>query len=137
MIMAKIQCTAKLIKDLKIYVDDGRSHAVCLDQPPDDGDDMGPTALALAVMSFAGCYASIFALTARKMRIKLKDLDVKIEAIKSEEIGTITSANLDITVKAEAPVDRIERLHQLTLRNCPVGKLFEKAGVKTDYQLHH
>ena len=98
---------------------------------------MGPTALALAVMSFAGCYASIFALTARKMRIQIKDLDVKIEAVKSEEAGTITSANLDITVKAEASDDRIERLHQLTLRNCPVGKLFEKAGVKTEYRLHH
>ncbi len=135
--MTRIQCSAKLIRDLKIYVDDGRSHALCLDQPPEDGDDMGPTALALSVMSFAGCYASIFALTARKMRIQLKDLEVKIEAVKSEELGTITSANLDIAVKSEAPSDRIERLHQLTLRNCPVGKLFENAGVKTEYRLHH
>jgi uncharacterized OsmC-like protein len=98
---------------------------------------MGPTALALSVMSFAGCYASIFALTARKMRIQLKALDIKIEAVKSEEIGTISSAHLDITVKTDAPDDRVERLHQLTLRNCPVGKLFEKAGVKTEYRLHH
>ncbi len=135
--MARIQCSAKLIRDLIIYVDDGRSHAICLDQPPEDGDDMGPTALALSVMSFAGCYASIFALTARKMRIHVEDLDVKIEAVKSEELGTITSANLDITVKSEAPNDRIERLHQLTLRNCPVGKIFENAGVKTEYRLHH
>jgi uncharacterized OsmC-like protein len=107
-----------------------------LDQPPDDGDDMGPTALALSVMSFAGCYASIFALTARKMRIQLEDLDVKIEAVKSEEIGTISSASLDIMVKTSASDDRLERLHQLTLRNCPVGKLFEKAGVKTEYRIH-
>ena len=98
---------------------------------------MGPTALALAVMSFAGCYASIFALTARKMRIQLKDLEVRIEAVKSEEMGTISSAHLDINVKTDAPNDRVERLHQLTLRNCPVGKLFEKAGVKTEYRLHN
>jgi uncharacterized OsmC-like protein len=97
---------------------------------------MGPTALALSVMSFAGCYASIFALTARKMRIQLEDLDVKIEAVKSEEIGTISSASLDIMVKTSASDDRLERLHQLTLRNCPVGKLFEKAGVKTEYRIH-
>jgi len=134
--MTRILCTAKLIKDLRIYVDDGRSHSVCLDQPPDDGDDMGPTALALSVMAFAGCYASIFALTARKMRIKIDDLDIKIEAVKSEAIGTITSASLDITVKTQASDDRMERLHQLTLRNCPVGKLFEKAGVKTEYHIH-
>jgi uncharacterized OsmC-like protein len=108
---------------------------VCLDLPPELGTDKGPTALELGVMSYTGCVTQIFALTAKKMRIPLKDLEVKVEAVKSEEAGTITEASFDITVKADAPEDRIQRIFKLTLENCPVGILFEKAGVKTNYNL--
>lgn len=131
----KLYANAKLVKDLRIAVDDGRAHSVCLDLPPELGTDIGPTALELGVMSYAGCFATIFALMAKKMRIQLKDLEVKTEAIKSEEAGTVTEANFDIMVKAEAPKERIQKIFQLTLENCPVGKLFEKAGVKTGYNI--
>ena len=131
----KLYSTAKLVKDLRITVDDGRAHSVCLDLPPELGTDMGPTALELGVMSFAGCFATIFALTAKKMRIPLKDLEVKLEAVESDEAGTITDANVDILVKADASEDRIQRIFKLTLENCPVGKLFEKAGVRTNYSI--
>ena len=131
----KLHSTAKLVKDLRIAVDNGRAHSVCLDLPPELGTDMGPTALELGVMSYAGCFATIFALTAKKMRVSLKDLEVKMEAVKPEEAGTITEANLDILVKADVPEDKIQRIFKLTLENCPVGKLFEKAGVKTSYNI--
>ncbi len=62
----KAASTAKLVKDMQIIVDDGRCHSVCLDLPPDLGADMGPSALELCVMSYAGCFATIFALTAKK-----------------------------------------------------------------------
>jgi uncharacterized OsmC-like protein len=128
--------TAKMVKDFRITVDDGRTHSVCLDLPPELGSDMGPTALELGVMSYAGCLATIFILTAKKMRITLVELEVAMEATKSEEAGTITEATFDVTVKAEAPKDRIQRILKITLENCPVGKLFEKAGVKTKYTLN-
>jgi uncharacterized OsmC-like protein len=67
------------------------------------------------------------------MRISLKDLEVKAEAVKSEEVGTITEVKFEIMVNADAPKDRIQRTHKLTLQGCPVGKIFEKAGVKTSY----
>ena len=92
----KLHSTAKLVKDFRITVDDGRAHSVCLDLPPELGTDMGPTALELGVMSYAGCFATIFALTARKMRIPLIDLEVRLEAVKSQEVGTITEANFYI-----------------------------------------
>jgi uncharacterized OsmC-like protein len=126
---------AKLVKDFRIDVDDGRSHAVCLDLPLDMGTDMGPSALELALMSFVGCYATIFILTAKKMRVSLKDLEVETEAVKSEEAGTITKAKVDIVVSTDAPKDRIQRIHELTLKNCPVGKIFDKAGIKTSYKI--
>lgn len=131
----KLLSTAKLVKDLRIAVDDGRAHSVCLDLPPELGTDMGPTALELGVMSYAGCFATIFALMAKKMRVTLKDLEVKLEALKSEEVGTVTEAAFNITVKTEASEDTVQRIFKLTVENCPVGKLFEKAGVKVSYNL--
>jgi putative redox protein len=133
--LTKLHATAKLVRDFRIDVDDGRKHALCLDLPPDDGTDMGPSALELTLMSYVGCYATIFALTAKKMRITLKDLQVNSEAIKSEEVGTITQVRVDILVSADASQDRINRAHELTLKTCPVGILFEMARVKMEYRL--
>jgi len=135
--LTSITSKAKLIKDLRVAVDNGRAHSVCLDLPPELGTDMGPTALELGVMSFSGCFATIFSLTAKKMRIQLKDLEVELHAQKSEETGTITSAEFKITVRSDVTKDRIQRMFELTRKNCPVGKLFEQAGVKISYDLKH
>ena len=134
--MTKLNATAKLVKNYRIDVDDGRSHAICLDLEQDSGGtDMGPSALELALMSFAGCYAIIFMLTANKMRMAIKDLEIKAEAIKSEEAGTITEAKLKIALETRIPEDRVHRIHELTVKGCPVGKIFEKAGVKITYNI--
>lgn len=134
--MTKLYGNAKLVKGFRIDVDDGRSHAVCLDlQQDDDGTDMGPSALELALMSYASCYATIFVLTAQKMRVVLKDLEVRTEGIKTEEAGTITEVSFDILVKTDAREDRIQRIHELTVKDCPVGIIFDKAGTKTTYKI--
>ncbi len=135
--MTFITSKAKLIKDLRVAVDNGRAHSVCLDLPPELGTDMGPTALELGVMSFSGCFVTIFSLTAKKMRIQLKDLEVELRAQKSEETGTIVSAEFKITVNSDVTEDRIQRVFELTRKNCPVGKLFEQAGVKISYDIKH
>ena len=135
--MAVITSKAKLIKDLRVAVDNGRAHSLCLDLPAELGTDMGPTALELGVMSFSGCFATIFSLTAKKMRIQLKDLEVELRAQKSEETGTIASAEFNITVESDVSDNRIQRIFELTRKNCPVGKLFEQAGVKISYNLKH
>jgi putative redox protein len=133
--LVKINARAQLIQGFQIALDDGYSHSIIVDLAPDLGTGLGPTSLELCVMSHAGCYATICVLTAKKMRIQLKGLTVKVEAIKTDEAGTITEENFNIDIKAEAPVDRIQRLHELTLKNCPVGVLFEKASVKINYNL--
>jgi uncharacterized OsmC-like protein len=69
------------------------------------------------------------------MRLPLKGCDVKVEAVKSPETGTISEENFDIVLETSAPEDRVQRLHELTLKNCPVGILFEKAGVRINYSL--
>jgi putative redox protein len=124
-----------MIQGLEIVLDNGRAHASIADQPSEANPGLGPTPLELCVMSHAGCYATICALSAKKMRLPLEGCDVKVEAVKSEEAGTITEETFDITLTIDAPRDRIERLHEVTLKNCPVGVLFEKAGVKITYNL--
>jgi putative redox protein len=133
--LARLRARAKLVENYRVDVDDSRRHAVCLDLSAPDGRDMGPSALDLCLMSFAGCYAAIFLLTARKMRFSLKDLEIKVAAVKSEAVGTITEASVDVLVDADMPKDRIQRAHEVTLKSCPVGMLFERAGVNIRYRL--
>lgn len=131
--MGKIVARARTIQNYELILDNGRSHSAIADQPTETSPGLGPTPLELCVMSHAGCYATIAALTARKMRLDLRGCDVKVEAAKNPEVGTITEEVFDITFKVDAPADRVQRLHELTLKNCPVGILFEKAGTKITY----
>jgi putative redox protein len=131
----KLLSRAKLVENFRINVDDGRTHSVCLDLQPDLGTDMGPSALELCVMSYAGCVATIFALVAKNSRVTVQDLGVKVEAIKSEEEGTITEVSCDVSAKTDALEDKVQRIFNLTIKTCPVGQIFDKAGIKTNCKL--
>jgi putative redox protein len=133
--VSKLHARARIIEGYEIVLDNGRTHCSVVDQPTDTFPGLGPTPLELCVMSHAGCYATIAALTAKKMRLPLKGCDVKVEAVKNEEAGTVTEETFDILFKLDAPMDRVQRLHEVTLKNCPVGIVFEKAGVKITYKL--
>ena len=133
--MTVINSRAKMIEDFRIAVDDGRAHSVCVDLPPDMGTDRGPTALELGVMSFAGCVATIFVLMAKKTRVKISDLEIIMKAEKSEEAKTVTKADYEVVVKSDENEDKLRRVLELTRANCPVGLLFEKAGVEVSYKL--
>ncbi|HLN45983.1 MAG TPA: OsmC family protein [Candidatus Sulfotelmatobacter sp.] len=133
--MGKLHARASLIQGFEIILDNNKSHSVIVDQPTETTTGFGPTPLELCVMSHAGCYATIAVLAAKKMRLLLKGCDVNVEAIKSEETGTISEESFEIIFKLDAPEDRVQRLHELTLKTCPVGILFERAGVKINYTL--
>ena len=132
----KICANAKLIEGFQILLDDNESHSYVVDLAPDVGTGLGASSLELCVMSHAGCYVTILALVAKKMHLVLKGARVNVEAVKSDETGTVSEETFDISIKADAPQDRVERLHKLTLETCPVGILFEKAGVKISYKLN-
>jgi len=133
--LGKLHKRARVIQGFEIILDNGKSHSTIVDQPTETSTGLGPTPLELCVMSHAGCYATICVLAAKKMRLPLKGCDLTVEAIKSEETGTISEESFEITFKLDAPEDRVQRLHELTLKTCPVGILFEKAGVKINYTL--
>jgi len=134
-LVKKLHARAHLIQGFQIALDNGRSHCVVVDEPLDVGTDLGPTPLELCVMSHAGCYVVTCIWIAKKMRIPLKGLEVKVEAVESEETDTVSEEAFDITVKADASMDRIQRLHELTLKDCSVGKIFEQADVKLSYNI--
>jgi putative redox protein len=134
-VLTKLYAQAKLVGGFRIDVDDRRAHTVALDLEPPDGRDMGPSALELCVMSFVGCYATIFMLTTQKMRVNVRNLEVETTAVKSAEAGTITEAEVNVLVDSDMPRDRLQRAHEVTLKGCPVGILFEKANVKIKYNL--
>ena len=131
----EIYANAKLIEGFQILLDDNESHSYVVDLAPDLGTGLGSSSLELCIMSHVGCYATIFLLTAKKMRLVVKGLKVKLEAIKSDETGTISEETFDINIKTDAPQDRVDRAHKLTLETCPVGILFEKAGVRASYKV--
>jgi putative redox protein len=133
--LGKLHAKARIIQGFEIAMDNGRSHCTVSDQPRENFPGLGPTPLELCIMSHAGCYATIAALTAQKMRLQLRGCEVKVEALKSEEAGTIVEETFDILFKIDAPEEKIQRLHEVTLKNCPVGVLFEKAGVKISYNI--
>ncbi len=128
---------AVLLENFRIIVDNGRKHSVLLDLPENlGGNDTGPTALELAVMSLSGCIATIFKLVANKMRLKIQKLEVIVEAEKSEEAGTITKANIEVNVKTKEKKEKVERALKATLDTCPVGLLFKRANVESKVTLN-
>ncbi len=133
--MAKYHVRARTIQNYELILENGRSQCTVTDQPSETSPGLGPTPFELCLMSHAGCYATTCVLTAEKMRLPLESCDVKIDALKSPETGTVSEEAFDIALKLDAPEDRIKRLHEVTLKSCPVGILFEKAGVKITYNL--
>ena len=131
----KLHASAKLIQNFEIALYNNRSHSLIVDQPSEASAGSGATPLELCVMSHAGCYATILALVARRMRIILKGLKVEVVAVKTDATGTITEESFNIEIKTDAPQDRIQRLHEVTLKNCPVGIIFEKAHVQISYNI--
>jgi putative redox protein len=132
----KISARARIIQEYELILDNSRSQCSIADQPTETSPGLGPTPLELCVMSHAGCYATIAALTAKKMRLQLKGCEVKVEATQNPEAGTITEELFDVLFRIDAPDEKLQRLHEVTLKNCPVGILFERAGVKIKYKLH-
>lgn len=130
-----LRAQAQIIQGVEIILDNKRAHAIVADQANETGPGFGATPLELCVMSHAGCYVAVCVFVAKKMRLPLKRCIVEVEAIKSEETNTITEEIINVTIDTDAPIDRIRRLHEITLKNCPVGIIFEKAGIKTTYNL--
>lgn len=131
-----MKSTVKWTKNLQSVVDNGRGHQVIIDMPEaKNGDNQGATALELAAMSLAGCIATIFAVVAAKMRIKFTQMEVELDASKTDDDATITKVDYVFKIKTEEPLEKIEKCLKHTMDTCPVGILFEQAGIPVKGQI--
>lgn len=124
------------IEGHKSVLDDGRNHSVVVDLPESSGgEDMGTSALELTNMSLAGCISTIFSIVASKMNLDIDELVVEIETSKSEETGTIDQADAEVKIESEEPKEKLEKCLEKTMDTCPVGLLYERAGVEVTTDL--
>ena len=132
-----MKSTAKLVEGcFQSIVDNGRHHGVVLDLPEAKaGDDLGPTALELAVMGLAGCVTTIWAIVAKNSKVSYHKITVDLDADKPDSEPTITSAKAVVTVESDEDEAKLQRCLEKTLKACPVGQLYEKAGVSVETKL--
>ena len=123
-----------LVDGYQSVIDNGRSHSVVTDLPNDiEGQDVGATALELSLMSLAGCISTIYKKVASRMRINVEGLEVEMDAQKGKE--TFDSVHYVIRVKSDAPREKLEKCLQQTEKSCPVGVLFNRAGITIEHEL--
>ncbi len=72
--------------------------------------DTAPTALELAVMGLAGCITTIFAMIASGKKLSFEDIEVIVDAEKSEKDQTITSGKIKGIVVSSEPENRVRKI---------------------------
>ena len=133
LISMMMRSNAKWIGNSQVLLDDGRGHETICDLP--SAENVGPTALELSVMSYAGCIGTIFKIIAEKRRIKFESLEVEVVAEKPDGSKTIESIEFITKVKSYADQKALEKVLELTSLTCPVGVLWKQAGLEPVYKL--
>ena len=121
----------------KSALSNDRGHSVVVDLPTEqNGTNTGATALELCVMSLAGCITTIFKTVADKRKFNYKGFRVELEADKPKDALTVTALKGKMEIVTDASQQEAETVLRLTLNKaCPVGVIFENAGIKLDWTL--
>jgi len=132
--MVKHKSTAKLVKNLRSVVDNSRTHTVICDVPTSKGgDNTGPTALELAIMSLSDCVVTIFALVAKQSNIEVEKIEVITETEKIAGDPIIKGVKMKVTIVAKARKQLIDAIWRRTEASCPVVKIFtEKIPIEIE-----
>jgi uncharacterized OsmC-like protein len=124
--MLKVKATAKLIENVQTIAGNTRGHNVVLDLgAAKGGDNTGPSALEMAVMSLADCAVTIFADVCKKSNIELSKMDVVAEADKPADSPKLTGVNIKVTVASKAREQKLNAVWRRTEANCPVVSIFK------------
>jgi len=118
-------------KNFQSIVDNGRNHSMVIDLPEaKGGNNNGPTALELCVMSFSGCVGTIFAMVAEKMRLCYSKLEVIVDAEQKNNAPTITDIHFILQIQTTEEKEKVAKCLEHTMNTCPVGVLFKQGGVQ-------
>lgn len=114
-------------------LEDGRGHAVIVDEPVEDGGrDSGTSPIELLVLSLAGCMTAIFRVVAEKRKLRFEGLSISLRAERAEGAPTVEKVTGVAEVRTDAPLEEVESVVRLTLKSCPVGVLFEHGHVPVE-----
>lgn len=132
-LQAPMQAIAAWAGGYRTVLDDGRTHQVTVDLPRDEGgESAGTSPLELCVLSLAGCVTTIFALVARKRRLAFSSMTLGLEAERTPGSATIARVRGTLRLRTEASEEEVDTTLRLTVRTCPVGVLFERAGIPVE-----
>jgi uncharacterized OsmC-like protein len=124
--MPKIKATAKLVENVQTIADNTRGHSVVLDLgTAKGGDNTGPSALELAIMSLADCAVTIFADVCKKSNVEISKMEVVAEADKPADSPKLNGVNLKVTVVSKAREQKLNAVWRRTEANCPVVSIFK------------
>lgn len=133
-----MKSTCKWLGNSKSVVDNGANHSIQIDLPETKGgENSGPTAHEMLLMSLNGCISTIFGLVAAKMRLSYSELTIEMFSENENNSPSITYVEFEFSIKTEEAKDKIEKCLETTLKTCPVGLLFDKAGVEMEYNINY
>jgi putative redox protein len=98
------------------------------------GDDLGPRPKALLLAGLIGCTGIDVTSILKKMRVKIEDLNIEVEAEDTNEIPSIfTRIHMIYTFKGEnLPMASLEKAVSLSQEKyCSVGAMLKKAAAIT------
>lgn len=128
--MAELTWKGDVASEIKI-----RDHIVTTDSNSDEGGgNLGPAPTELFLAALGGCVMINISRIAKKMRIELKNVRMRILGTKEQKDrpSSFVELNLDIAVDADA-VDRarLEKLVRLAEANCTVSNALRHAVAPT------
>ena len=124
--MPKIKVNAKWVQNVQSIADNNRGHSLVLDLgTAKGGDNTGPSALELAIMSLADCAVTIFADVCKQSNVEISKMEVVAEADKPADSPRLTSVYLKITVASKARKQKLDAVWRRTEANCPVVSIFQ------------
>ncbi len=134
--MPKNKAKATWVENVRTVVDNQRTHSIVCDlSTPAGGTDCGPTALELALMALADCGVTIFADVCKKSNIKLKKVEVTVEADKSPDSPVISNVTMKVNALSDARKELLDAAWRRTEANCPVVSIFkEPIPVKIEFE---
>tara|TARA_R110001583_G_scaffold8075_4_gene39444 strand:- start:43154 stop:43567 length:414 start_codon:yes stop_codon:yes gene_type:complete len=131
-----MKATTTWTEGVSSVLTNNRGHEIIVDLPEaKGGQDLGPTAFELCLMSYSGCVNTIFNIVAKKMRFEFTALEVDTIGHQKDGAPTFTDVEVELRVESDASDEKIESCLQKTLKMCPVGVLFHQAGVNTTYKI--
>ena len=124
--MPKIKVNAKWVQNVQSIADNSRGHSVVLDLgTAKGGDNTGPSALELAIMSLADCAVTIFADVCKQSNVEISKMDVVAEADKPADSPKLNGVDLKITVTSKTRKQKLDAVWRRTEANCPVVSIFQ------------